>query len=157
MRLSFFAVAALAACAGPRLPPPNSAAAHYDAHERAVQLMISSLQPPTTAALVAQDGARYPATGVTLVSGPHLLYNPPPEIGLGIGGFGVSGCCSGFGSGLGIGVPVGRPTPAEISDQYVASALIPVPVDYATNWSNYHVEVSVGGQAMSLTAPRPAG
>ena len=76
MRLLFFAVAALAACAGPRLPPPNSAAAHYDAHERAVQLMISSLQPPTTAALVAQDGARYPATGVTLVSGPHVPLQP---------------------------------------------------------------------------------
>jgi hypothetical protein len=103
MRRSLFFVAALAACAGPKLPPPNSAAAHYDGREQAVQLKISGLQPPTAAALVADDGARYPAAGITLVSGPHVLYNPPPEIGLGIGGFGFSGCCSGFGSGLGIG------------------------------------------------------
>ena len=103
MRLpSLIVVAALAACAGPKLPPPNSADAHYDGRERAVQLMISGLQPPTAAALVANDGARYPAAGITLVSGPHVLYNPPPQIGLGIGGFGFSGCCSGFGSGLGI-------------------------------------------------------
>jgi hypothetical protein len=149
--------AVLAACSGPKLPPPNSADAHYDGRERAVQLMISGLQPPTAAALVANDGARYPAAGITLVSGPHVLYNPPPSIGIGIGGFGFSGCCSGFGSGLGLGMPVGRPTPAEISDQYVASALIPVPVDYGTNWSNYHLEVAVGGQSMSLTAPSPAG
>ena len=74
-----------------------------------------------------------------------------------IGGFGFSGCCSGFGSGLGVGVPVGQPTPAEISDQYVASALIPSPPDYATNWSRYHVEVSAGGQAMRIAAPHPAG
>ena len=45
--------------------------------------MISGLQPPTTAALVANDGARYPAAGITLVSGPHVLYNPPPSIGIG--------------------------------------------------------------------------
>jgi hypothetical protein len=69
---------------------------------------ISGLQPPTTAALVADDGARYPVAGVTLVSGPHVLYNPPPVIGLGMGGVGLSGCCSGFGSDVGTGVP-GRP------------------------------------------------
>ena len=34
---------------------------------------ISGLQPPTAAALVADDGARYPAAGITLVSGPHVL------------------------------------------------------------------------------------
>ena len=47
-------------------------------------------------------------------------------------------------------------TPAEVSDQYVASALIPVPPDYASNWS-YHVEVSAGAQSMNLAAPAPTG
>jgi hypothetical protein len=51
----------------------------------------------------------------------------------------------------------GQPTPAEISDQYVASALIPVPPDYVTNWSQFHVEVLAGGQAMNLAAPNPTG
>ena len=120
-----FISVSLAACAGPKLPAPNSADVRYDGRDRAVQVMVSSLQPPTAAALVANDGTRYPAAGISLVSGPHVLYNPPPSIGLGIGGFGVSGCCSGFGSGIGIGVPVGGPTIAEVSDQYVASALIP--------------------------------
>jgi hypothetical protein len=152
-----FAVAAFSACSGPKLPAPNSADVRYDPGERAVQLMVSGLQAPSAAALVAEDGARYPASGIALVSGPHVLYNPPPSIGLGIGGFGISGCCSGFGSGVGVGLPVGRPTPAEISDQYVASALIPAPADYATNWTTYHLEVSVGEQVMRLTAPSPAG
>ena len=147
----------LAACAGPKLPAPNSADVRYDGHDRALQVMVSSLQPPTAVALVANDGTRYPATGISLVSGPHVLYNPPPSVGLGIGGFGFSGCCSGFGSGIGIGVPVGSPTVAEVSDQYVASALIAVPADYATNWNNYHLEVSVGEQLMSFAAPSPAG
>jgi hypothetical protein len=152
-----FISVSLAACAGPKLPAPNSADVRYDGRDRAVQVMVSSLQPPTAAALVANDGTRYPAAGISLVSGPHVLYNPPPSIGLGIGGFGVSGCCSGFGSGIGIGVPVGGPTIAEVSDQYVTSALIPVPPDYASNWSGYHVEVLAGAQPMSLAAPPPAG
>ena len=155
--LLFAVVAVLAACSGPKLPEPNSADVRYDGRERAIQLMISGLQPATAAALVANDGTRYPASGIALVSGPHVLYNPPPSISLGIGGFGISGCCTGFGSGVGVGVPVGRPTPAEISDQYVASALIPVPDDYGTNWSNYHLEVSTGEQLMTLTAPAPTG
>jgi hypothetical protein len=150
-------VGVLAACAEPRLPAPNSTDVRYDGRDRAVQVMVSSLQPPTAVALVANDGTRYPTTGISLVSGPHVLYNPPPSIGFGIGGFGFSGCCSGVGSGIGIGVPVGSPTLAEVSDQYVASALIPVPADYVTNWNNYHLEVSVGEQLISLAAPSPAG
>jgi hypothetical protein len=150
------AVAMLAAC-GPRLPAPNSADAQYDPRQQAVQVRVSSLQPPSAVALVALDGTRYPAAGIALLSGPHVLYNPPPSVGLGIGGFGFSGCCSGFGSGIGAGVPVGQPTPAAISDQFVASALIPVPPNYAANWSRYHVEVSAGGQAMDFAAPHPAG
>jgi hypothetical protein len=122
-----------------------------------IQVMVSSLQPPSAVALVSADGQRYPASGIALVSGPHVLYNPPSSISLGIGGFGFSGCCTGFGSGIGVGVPVGQPTPAEISDQFLASALIPSPPDYATNWGQYHVEVSAGGQALNLAAPHPAG
>ena len=44
------------------------------------------------------DSSRYPAAAVSLLSGPHIAYNPPPTLGL--WGFGFSGCCSGFGSGL---------------------------------------------------------
>jgi hypothetical protein len=61
--------------------------------------MVSSMQPLAAVALVAPDGTRYPAAGIALVSGPHVLYNPPPSVSLGIGGFGFSGCCSAFGSG----------------------------------------------------------
>jgi hypothetical protein len=153
--LLFVVAVAVSACSGPRLPAPNSTDVRYDERERALQLMVSGLQPPSAAALVANDGTRYAASGIALVSGPHVLYNPPPSIGFGIGGFGISGCCSAFGSGIGVGLPVGQPTPSEISDQYVASALIPVPLDYATNWTNYHVEVSVGDQVMNLYAPSP--
>ena len=92
--------------------------------------------------LVGGDGSRYPASGIVLLSGPHVLYNPPPSISLGIGGFGFTGCCSAIGSGVGVGLPVGKPTVAEASDQYIASALIPVPADYASNWLQYHVEVA---------------
>ena len=134
-------------------PPPNCAQAQYDGRQQAVQVMVSSLQPPSAVALVSADGQRYPASGIALVSGPHVLYNPPPSISLGIGGFGFSGCCSGFGSGIGVGVPVGQPTPAEVSEQFLASAL----TDYATNWGQYHVEVSAGGHALNLAAPHPAG
>jgi len=147
----------LAACAGPRLPAPNSADAQYDERQRTVQVMVSSIQPPITAALVAGNGTRYAASGFSLISGPHVLYNPPPSISLGFGGFGFSGCCSGFGSGVGVGLPIGGPSVAEVSDQYVASAQIPVPADYVTNWSSYHVEVSADGQAIRLAAPAPTG
>jgi hypothetical protein len=77
-------------------------------------------------------------------------------VGFGIGGFGYSGCCNGFGSGIGVGLPVGGPTPAAVSDQYVSSALIPVPADYAQRWSDYHVQVQVGNRSLVLSAPPPA-
>ena len=145
----------LAACAGPRLPGPNTADARYDAKDRAVQVTVSGLRPASDAALVSGQGLRYPASTISVVSGPHVLYNPPPSVSLGIGGFGFSGCCSGFGSGLSVGLPVGRPTPAEVSDQYVASALIPVPADYAANWASYRLQVLVGNQSITLAAPAP--
>jgi hypothetical protein len=154
---SLVVIGLLAACSGPRLPPPNSVNAQYDTRQRAVQVMVSGRQQPTGATLVASNGARYAASDIVLISGPHVLYNPPPSLSLGFGGFGFSGCCSGFGSGIGVGLPVGGPSVAEVSDQYVASAQIPVPTDYVTNWSSYHVEVSVGGQAINLPAPATAG
>ena len=157
MRLAVLAIVALLAACGPRLPPPNSAQAQYDGRQQAVQVMVSSLQPPSAVALVSADGHRYPASGIALLSGPHVLYNPPPSISFGIGGFGFSGCCSAFGSGLGVGVPVGQPTPAEISDQFVTSALVPVPADYAQHWTQYRLEVDVGNQRMAVVAPAPTG
>ena len=60
-----------------------------------------------------QDGRRFPAVGFSVISAPHVLYNPPPSIGFGIGGLGFTGCCSAIGSGVGFGVPVGGPTVAE--------------------------------------------
>ena len=49
---------------------------------------------------------------------------------------------------IGVWVPVGQPRPAEISDQFVASALIPVPPNYAANGSQYHVDVSAGRRTL---------
>ena len=156
LRLATCLMLSLAACSGPRLPAPNTAEVRYDANARAVQVMISGVRPASDAALISAQGLRYPASTISVVSGPHVLYNPPPSVSLGIGGFGFSGCCSGFGSGLGVGLPVGGPTPAEVSDQYVASALIPVPADYSTNWASYHLQVSIGNQSVTLAAPAPA-
>ncbi len=156
MRRIIFGFLFLLAACGPRLPAPNSADARYDERDRAVQVLVSGLQPPSAVTLVATDGTRYPASGIALLSGPHVLYNPPASISFGIGGFGFTGCCSAIGSGVGVGVPVGRPTVGEVSDQYVASALIPVPPDYASNWSQYRVEVSpYHGTVMDLPAPAP--
>jgi hypothetical protein len=76
---------ALGACAGPRLPAPNSIDVRYDSGDHAIQIMVSSLQPPSAANLVSDQGERYPASGIALVSSPHVLYSPPPSIGLGIG------------------------------------------------------------------------
>jgi hypothetical protein len=150
-------LAALSACAGPRLPPPNSAIAEYDARDHAVHVMASGLQPASDVALIGPDGGRYPAVGASVISGPHVLYNPPPSIGFGIGGFGLTGCCSSIGSGIGFGVPVGGPSVAEASDQYVTSALIPAPPDYQQHWSQYRLEVAAGNQRMAVAAPAPTG
>ncbi len=43
-----------------------------------------------------------------------------------------------------------------MSDQYVASALIPVPADYAANWASYRLQVLVGNQSITLAAPAPS-
>jgi hypothetical protein len=147
----------LSACAGPRLPSPNSAIAEYDAHSAAVHVLVSGLQPASGVALIGPDGSRHPAAAMSVISGPHVLYNPPPSIGLGIGGFGFTGCCSAIGSGIGFGVPIGGPTVAEASDQFVTSALITVPTDYQQHWPQYRLEVTAGNQAMGVAAPAPSG
>jgi hypothetical protein len=65
-------ISVLAACAGPRLPSPNSAQVQYDERHQAVQVMVSSLQPPSAVALISAEGRRYPASGISLLSGPHV-------------------------------------------------------------------------------------
>ena len=149
------AAVALAACASGGVPPPNGVRARYEPAAGAVQVLVSNTRPMSGAALIAPNGSQYPAAGVVLVSGPHVLYNPPPSIGLSIGGFGLAGCCSGIGSGLGVGLPVGRPRPAAVSDQYLTSASIPAPADYARNWSGYRLQVRIGDGALLLNAPAP--
>ena len=147
------AALALTACSGPRLPPPNSAQAVYDRGAGAVQVTIS-VAPPTGAVLVSPSGARYQAAGLSMLSIPHVAYNPPPSIGLGFGGFGF-GSGGGFGSGVGVGVPFGSPTVSEVSNQYIVSAAIPLPPDYMANWPGYHVEILSGGAPVTLPAPPP--
>jgi hypothetical protein len=145
---------ALAACSGPKLPPPNSAQAAYDRGAGAIYVTVSSVAPPTGAALVSPLGARYQAAGFSMLSSPHVAYNPPPSIGLGFGGFGF-GSGGGFGSGVGVGVPVGSPTVSEVSNQYIVSAAIPLPPDYVANWPGYRVEILSGGAPVTLPAPPP--
>jgi hypothetical protein len=147
----------LAACAGPQLPAANSALAVYDARDNAIHVTVSGLQPASEAVLIGQDGSQYPAVGFSVISGPHVLYNPPPSISLGIGGFGFTGCCSSIGSSVGIGLPVGHPTVAEASDQFLTSALITAPSDYAQHCMGYRLEVAAGNQRMVVAAPAPAG
>jgi hypothetical protein len=122
-----------------------------------VRVLVNDLQPLSSADLLASDGSRYLATAVTLVSGPHVDYSPPPSVDIGVGGFGFSGCCSGFGSGLGVGLPLGRrPTPGHVSDQYVGSAVIPVPIDYSQIWKAYRLEIQVGNRPVVTAAPAPS-
>jgi len=149
-------VLALAGCSGNALPPPNSVQARFDPGLRAVQVMVSEMQPLMQAELVRADGARVQATGVTLVSAPHVDYSPPPSIGLGFGGFGFGGGGFGVGSGVGVDMPLGGPRPTHVSDQYVASVSIPVPEDYLQRWSEYRVELSVGDRSLAVAAPPPS-
>jgi hypothetical protein len=145
----------LAACASNPLPPPNSVQSRFDPQVGAVRLMVSDLQPLAAADLLGSDGNRIAATAVTLVSAPHVDYNPPPSIGLGIGGFGFSRG-TGFGSGVGVGLPIGGPTPSHVDDQYIGSAVIPVPSNYSQTWSTYRLEIQVGNRPIVLAAPAPS-
>ncbi len=144
----------LVACSS-SVPPSNGIQARYEPAAGAVQVLASNIRPMSDAELVAPDGSHYRTTGIVVVSGPHVLYNPPPSIGIGIGGFGFTGCCAGIGSGLGVGLPVGGPRPAAVSDQYLTSAAIPAPSDYARDWMNYRVQVRIGDNSVLLNAPSP--
>jgi hypothetical protein len=126
----------------PKAAATELAQAVYDRGAGAVYVTVSSVAPPTGAALVSPSGARYQAAGLSMLSSPHVAYNPPPSIGLGFGGFGGFGFGSGggFGSGVGVGLPVGSPTVSEVSNQYIVSAAIPLPPDYMANWPGYRVE-----------------
>jgi hypothetical protein len=152
-------VAALAAlvvsCSSASVPPPNAVQARYEPAAGAVQVVASSLKPISDAELIAPDGRQYRTVALTLLSGPHVVHNPPPAIGIGIGGFGFTNCCVGIGSGLGLTMPLGSPTPVGVSDQYVTLASIPAPADYPRNWPTYRIRVQLGDHAMLLNAPSP--
>lgn len=145
----------LAACASNPLPSPNSVQSQFDPQVGAIRVVVSDLQPLTAADLLGSDGSRISATTVTLISGPHVDYNPPPSVGIGIGGFGFSRG-AGFGSGVGVGLPIGGPTPGHVDDQYIGSAVIPVPNNYSQTWSTYRLEIQVGNRPMVLAAPAPS-
>jgi hypothetical protein len=151
----FVVALSLGACASNPPPPPNSVQSRFDPRVGAVRVMVSDLQPLSAADLLGPDGTRLPASAVTLVSGPHVDYSPPPSVGIGIGGFGFSRG-GGFGSGVGVGMPLGGPTPTHVDDQYIGSAVIPVPSDYNQTWSTYRLEIQVGNRPMILAAPVPS-
>ena len=128
---------ALGGCAH-ALPPPDSVHARFDPRVRAVQLMVSDMQPTMQADLVRADGAPVQAGSLTLVSKPHVYYN--------------SGCR--FRAAL----PPGGPPPmcvSEQSDQYVASVSIPAPEDYTRRWTEYRVKLRVGNRWLAMAAPPP--
>lgn len=153
--LSVLITVLLASCASNPLPPPNSVRSQFDLQVGAVRVIVSDVQPLAAADLLGPSGNRVPATAVTLISGPHVDYSPPPSVGIGIGGFGF-GRGAGFGSGLGVGLPLGGPTPTHVDDQYIGSAVIPVPTNYGDTWNTYRLELQVGNRPMVLAAPAPA-
>lgn len=144
-----FLCTSLVACAGNPLPPPNSIRATYDRGSPAIQVYISNAQMPRDAYLVDVNGTRY-ALILTPLSGPHVNYSTPPTIGLGLGGFGGN-----VGGGGGVGFPLGRPHPTSVDNQFVASSRILPPPDYLQRWSQYHVVVDLGTQALEVPAPSP--
>jgi hypothetical protein len=140
---------ALSACGRNPLPPPNSIRATFDSSAQVIQVYVSNAQMPREAWLVDANGTRYPLI-LTLVSGPHVNYSAPPTVGLGLGGFGWN-----VGGGAGVGFPLGTPHPTGVDDQFVASARFGAPPDYLQLWSQYHVVVEVGAQALEVPAPSP--
>jgi hypothetical protein len=143
-------LAALDGCASNPVPPPNAVRATFDTASQAVEIVVSNAQPPSGAALISPDRGRY-SIPLTLVSAPHVNYSAPPNIGVGLGGFG-----GGVGGGLGLGLPLGNPRPTGVDNQYVASILFAAPADYAQRWQAYRVEVQVGAQSIMIPAPSPA-
>jgi hypothetical protein len=140
----------LAACSSDKAPSPNTAEAQFVPAANTIQVKVSDTQPASAGLLIGPDGATYPATLINVAQTPYTTYNPPPTLGLGIGGF------SGHvGSGMGLGLPLGGPTPGYSSDQYVSTVTLPAPADYARNWQSYRVQVQVGNRAVTVAAPKP--
>ena len=138
----------LGGCAGHALPPPNSVQARFDPQVQAVQLTVSQREPTTQAELVRADGTPVQVGSVTLVSAPHVHFNPPPFVSVGVGrcGFGRAAL-----------PPGGLPNCiAQESDQYVMSVSIPAPEDYAQRWTKYRVKLRVGNYWLAVAAPPPA-
>ena len=140
----------LAACASAE-PSPNTARAAFIPQSNAIQVTVSDVQPATAGLLLAPNGSALPAAGINVVRTPYTAYNPPPSMGIGVGGFGGN-----FGTALGLGFPLGGPTPAYSSDQFVTSITFAPPPDYAQNWTQYRVEIQLGTRTLTLPAPNPA-
>jgi hypothetical protein len=144
------AALALAGCSSAPAPSANTAQAQFVPSSNTIEVQVSDTQPASSALLIGGDGRTYPATGINVTQTPHTVYDPPPTIGLGIGGFGGN-----IGSSLGLGLPLGSPTPGRSSDQYVSTVTLPAPADYATNWQSYRVQVQVGNRTVTMAAPQP--
>jgi hypothetical protein len=140
----------LAGCASAE-PSPNTARAAFVPDANAIQVTVSDVQPATAGLLLGPEGSVYPASGINVVRTPYTAYNPPPSVGLGVGGFGGH-----FGTGIGLGLPLGGPTPAYSSDQFVTSLIFAPPADYTQNWPQYRVQVQLGTRSVTLPAPNPA-
>jgi hypothetical protein len=140
----------LGSCSANPLPPPNSIRVTFERSAQVIQLYVSNAQMPRGARLVDADGTQYPLP-LTLVSGPHVNYSEPPTVGLGLGGFGWN-----VGGGAGVAFPLGSPHPVGVDDQFIASARVAAPTDYAQHWSQYHLVVDVGPQTLEIAAPAPA-
>ena len=148
-RPSLLVALLLAACASSE-PSPNTAQTEFIRDTNVIQVKVSDIQPATAALLIAPNGQTLPAAGINVVRTPYTSYNPPPSVGIGVGGF------SGHvGTGLGLGLPLGGPTPAYSSDQFVTSIAFPAPADYAQNWAQYRVQVQLGSRNLTLPAPSP--
>jgi hypothetical protein len=141
--------ASLAACSSPQ-PNPNTAQAQFVGDANAIQVTVSDTQPVSAALLIGADGTTYAATGIQVTQTPHTVYNPPPSLGIGLGGFGGN-----VGGGVGLGLPLGGPTPGYSTDQYLSTVTLPAPADYGRNWQNYRVQVQVGNRAVTIPAPTP--
>jgi hypothetical protein len=51
--------------------------------------------------------------------------------------------------------PLGGPTPSRVTDPFISTVLLPVPVDYKANWPAYKVRAQVGSRALTQAVPKP--
>jgi hypothetical protein len=132
---------ALGGCARNALPPPNTVQARFDPRVQAVQILVSERDRTMQAELVRADGASVQVGSVGLVSVPHVYYNS---------------ACGGLVRQAAV-PPGGLPAicVSEQSDQYVVSASIPAPEDYARRWTEYRVKLRIGNRWLAVAAPPP--